>query len=160
MKSDMLLFILLEHQQLALDLGKFPIVCGGAFLFLHSPSYFLLILTRNCPVRFSVFSTDCPGFVVNRILGIYMNEAGILCMEGQKITHVDAALLNFGMPMGPFVRSIIIKCVMRVTIIVIAWFWITSSQPTAPDGRSRSGCGRARRPDPGGRSGRALQADP
>lgn len=50
--------------------------------------------------------TDCPGFVVNRILGIYMNEAGILCMEGQKFTHVDAALLAFGMPMGPFVRPL------------------------------------------------------
>ena len=58
--------------QLALDLGKVPVVCG-----------------------------DCPGFVVNRILGIYMNEAGIIVMEGQDFTHVDSSLLRFGMPMGP-----------------------------------------------------------
>jgi 3-hydroxyacyl-CoA dehydrogenase/enoyl-CoA hydratase/3-hydroxybutyryl-CoA epimerase len=31
-----------------------------------------------------------------------MNEAGHLAMEGIPITEIDAALLKFGMPMGPF----------------------------------------------------------
>ena len=40
--------------------------------------------------------------MVNRILGIYMNEAGKLLLEGASITQVDKALLSFGIPMGPF----------------------------------------------------------
>lgn len=31
-----------------------------------------------------------------------MNEAGILAMEGTPIAAIDKALLDFGMPMGPF----------------------------------------------------------
>jgi len=57
----------------ALKLGKVPVICN-----------------------------DCPGFVVNRILGIYMGEAVKLAMEGCKLPFVDDALLEFGMPMGPF----------------------------------------------------------
>lgn len=45
---------------------------------------------------------ECPGFVVNRILGPYLNEACLLLEEGNKIDAVDKALLEFGMPMGPF----------------------------------------------------------
>mmetsp|Transcript_23625 Transcript_23625/g.33001 ORF Transcript_23625/g.33001 Transcript_23625/m.33001 type:complete len:601 (+) Transcript_23625:289-2091(+) len=49
-----------------------------------------------------VICSDCPGFIVNRILGIYMGEAVNLAIEGCKLPFVDAALLEFGMPMGPF----------------------------------------------------------
>lgn len=45
---------------------------------------------------------ECPGFVVNRILGPYLNEACLLLEEGNKIEAIDKALLDFGMPMGPF----------------------------------------------------------
>ncbi|MDZ7344027.1 MAG: 3-hydroxyacyl-CoA dehydrogenase NAD-binding domain-containing protein, partial [candidate division KSB1 bacterium] len=45
---------------------------------------------------------DSPGFLVNRILGIYLAEAGRLLAEGATIEQVDTALLDFGMPMGPF----------------------------------------------------------
>lgn len=45
---------------------------------------------------------DAPGFVVNRILGIYINEAGLLAMEGNSIAAIEQALVDFGMPMGPF----------------------------------------------------------
>lgn len=45
---------------------------------------------------------ECPGFVVNRILGPYLNEACLLLEEGNKIEVIDKALLDFGMPMGPF----------------------------------------------------------
>lgn len=48
-----------------------------------------------------VFCNDGPGFVVNRILGPYMNEAGFLLEEGNAIDSIDKAMVDFGMPMGP-----------------------------------------------------------
>lgn len=44
---------------------------------------------------------DGPGFLVNRILMPYLNEAGFLLSEGVSMKDVDQACLNFGMPMGP-----------------------------------------------------------
>jgi 3-hydroxyacyl-CoA dehydrogenase/enoyl-CoA hydratase/3-hydroxybutyryl-CoA epimerase len=44
---------------------------------------------------------DRPGFLVNRLLGPYLNEAGRLLEEGAGIREIDAALVAFGMPMGP-----------------------------------------------------------
>ncbi len=44
---------------------------------------------------------DAPGFVVNRILGPYMNEAAIMMAEGAGVHSIDAAMESFGMPMGP-----------------------------------------------------------
>ncbi len=57
---------------LSLRLGKVPVVCR-----------------------------DGPGFLVNRILGPYLNEAGWLLSEGVSIEAIDAVALDFGMPMGP-----------------------------------------------------------
>ena len=48
-----------------------------------------------------VVCKDGPGFIVNRILGPYMNEAGFLLEEGYSINAVDKALVKFGMPLGP-----------------------------------------------------------
>jgi 3-hydroxyacyl-CoA dehydrogenase / enoyl-CoA hydratase / 3-hydroxybutyryl-CoA epimerase len=44
---------------------------------------------------------DGPGFLVNRILAPYLNEAAHLLEEGVSIDVLDNAALNFGMPMGP-----------------------------------------------------------
>lgn len=44
---------------------------------------------------------DCSGFLVNRILIPYINEAIYIFEEGGEISKIDAALTNFGMPMGP-----------------------------------------------------------
>src|SRR5262249_29301701 len=44
---------------------------------------------------------DSPGFLVNRILVPYLNEAVLLVSEGMKIGHVDQMMRRFGMPMGP-----------------------------------------------------------
>ncbi len=44
---------------------------------------------------------DGPGFLVNRILAPYLNEAAFLLEEGVSIEALDEAALNFGMPMGP-----------------------------------------------------------
>ena len=58
--------------QLALNLGKVPVVVS-----------------------------DGPGFLVNRILGPYMNEAGFLLSDGASINMIDSSAKHFGMPMGP-----------------------------------------------------------
>ncbi len=44
---------------------------------------------------------DGPGFLVNRILSFYINEAVRLLSEGVRIEAIDAAMTAFGMPMGP-----------------------------------------------------------
>lgn len=44
---------------------------------------------------------DGPGFLVNRVLGPYLNEACYLLAEGASIEAIDDAALEFGMPMGP-----------------------------------------------------------
>lgn len=48
-----------------------------------------------------VVVNDGPGFLVNRILMPFMNEAGFLLEEGVSMKDIDDACLNFGMPMGP-----------------------------------------------------------
>lgn len=44
---------------------------------------------------------DCPGFLVNRVLFPYMNEALLLLEEGVSPRAIDKAATAFGMPMGP-----------------------------------------------------------
>jgi len=44
---------------------------------------------------------DCAGFLVNRLLAPYMNEAGHLVTEIEDPLQVDRAAIEFGMPMGP-----------------------------------------------------------
>jgi len=48
---------------------------------------------------------DSAGFLVNRILLPYMNEAAYLLQEGAEIQRVDHLIETFGMPMGPFVLA-------------------------------------------------------
>jgi 3-hydroxyacyl-CoA dehydrogenase len=45
---------------------------------------------------------DSPGFVVNRILMPYLREAMHLLEDGYPLKDIDAAMREFGMPMGPF----------------------------------------------------------
>jgi 3-hydroxyacyl-CoA dehydrogenase/enoyl-CoA hydratase/3-hydroxybutyryl-CoA epimerase len=45
---------------------------------------------------------DSPGFLVNRILGLYLNEAMLLFAEGVAVRAVDEAMEAFGMSEGPF----------------------------------------------------------
>jgi 3-hydroxyacyl-CoA dehydrogenase/enoyl-CoA hydratase/3-hydroxybutyryl-CoA epimerase len=44
---------------------------------------------------------DSPGFLVNRVLGPYMQNAFRMLDEGTKPETLDAAMEAFGMPMGP-----------------------------------------------------------
>ncbi|HEY0779250.1 MAG TPA: 3-hydroxyacyl-CoA dehydrogenase NAD-binding domain-containing protein [Gemmatirosa sp.] len=45
---------------------------------------------------------DGPGFYVNRILAPYLNEAGWLLDAGVPVERIDAALVAWGFPVGPF----------------------------------------------------------
>ncbi|MCC6277069.1 MAG: enoyl-CoA hydratase/isomerase family protein [Oligoflexia bacterium] len=44
---------------------------------------------------------DGPGFLVNRLLLPYLNEACFTLGDGASIEFIDKACLKFGMPMGP-----------------------------------------------------------
>ncbi len=44
---------------------------------------------------------DGAGFLVNRLLMPYLNEAGFLLEEGVRIETMDKVMTDFGMPMGP-----------------------------------------------------------
>jgi 3-hydroxyacyl-CoA dehydrogenase/enoyl-CoA hydratase/3-hydroxybutyryl-CoA epimerase len=52
-----------------------------------------------------VIVKDAPGFLVNRILLAYINEAGRILGEGGSIVEIDRFATKFGMPMGPFTLS-------------------------------------------------------
>ncbi len=71
--------IVLKTQSFARKLGKIPV------LVTHNP--------------------DKPGFVGNRLLRVYLSEAEFLLEEGALPQQVDAALMAFGMAMGPFAMS-------------------------------------------------------
>ena len=58
----------------------------------------LLISCGKTPVLVG----DCAGFIVNRILLPYMNEAAFILEEGSTIENIDKVIKDFGMPMGPF----------------------------------------------------------
>jgi len=54
---------------------------------------------RKLPVRVN----ECPGFLVNRILMPYLNEAAYCVQEAAaSARQVDEAMVAFGFPMGPF----------------------------------------------------------
>ena len=44
---------------------------------------------------------DSPGFLVNRVLGPYIDQALRMADEGVALETLDAAAVAFGMPMGP-----------------------------------------------------------
>ncbi|MEN8145283.1 MAG: 3-hydroxyacyl-CoA dehydrogenase NAD-binding domain-containing protein [Gemmatimonadota bacterium] len=48
-----------------------------------------------------VIVADRPGFLVNRLLAPYLNEAGFLLEQGTSVGDIDRAMTSFGMPMGP-----------------------------------------------------------
>ena len=67
---------------------------------------------------------DGPGFLVNRILGFYMNEALWLLDEGHAIEEIDGAMTDWGMPMGPLalIDAVGIDVADKVSHILAAAF--------------------------------------
>lgn len=53
---------------------------------------------RKIPVKVK----ECPGFLVNRLLMPYLNEAVLCLEEGADIAQIDQAMKGSGWPMGPF----------------------------------------------------------
>lgn len=51
--------------------------------------------------KFPIVVKDVPGFLINRILTPYLNEAGRLLSEGYRAEDIDRAATDFGFPMGP-----------------------------------------------------------
>lgn len=51
--------------------------------------------------KFPVVVQDSPGFLVNRCLAPYMNEAARMMVEGCDPLRIDKVMLDFGLPMGP-----------------------------------------------------------
>ncbi len=65
------------------------------------------VVTATCALairmgKTPVITKDVPGFLVNRLLGPYLDEAVRLFVGGADPARIDALLLAFGMPMGPF----------------------------------------------------------
>ncbi|TAK00406.1 MAG: hypothetical protein EPO39_15720 [Candidatus Manganitrophaceae bacterium] len=57
---------------------------------------------RKIPIRVQ----ECAGFLVNRLLMPYLNEAALALQEGAApAKQIDEAIVGFGMPMGPFILS-------------------------------------------------------
>lgn len=53
--------------------------------------------------KIPVVVQECPGFLVNRLLMPYLNEATLALEEGSATaTEIDSAVVEWGMPMGPF----------------------------------------------------------
>ncbi|MER2600531.1 MAG: 3-hydroxyacyl-CoA dehydrogenase [Caldilineales bacterium] len=53
--------------------------------------------------KIAVVVKECPGFLVNRLLAPYLGEAMMTLQEGgATAAEIDEAMVEFGMPMGPF----------------------------------------------------------
>ncbi len=54
---------------------------------------------RKIPIRVA----ECAGFLINRLLMPYLNEAAFCLQEGAAgLREIDEAAVQFGLPMGPF----------------------------------------------------------
>lgn len=67
-----------------------------------------------------VVVNDRPGFFVNRILVPYLDEAVRLIAEGARIHAVDAAMRDFGFPVGParLIDEVGIDVGLKVTAVL------------------------------------------
>ncbi len=53
--------------------------------------------------KIAVVVQECPGFLVNRLLMPYLNEAALVLQEGAaSAREMDEEMVKFGWPMGPF----------------------------------------------------------
>ena len=51
--------------------------------------------------RIPIIVKDSPGFLVNRMILPYLNEAIFMLEDGFSAEEIEATMLEFGMPMGP-----------------------------------------------------------
>jgi 3-hydroxyacyl-CoA dehydrogenase/enoyl-CoA hydratase/3-hydroxybutyryl-CoA epimerase len=82
--------------------------------------------------KFPIVVNDVPGFLVNRILIPYLNEAVFLLAEGYSVEQIDQAALKFGMPMGPIrlLDEVGLDVAAHVSKIMVAGY---GDRMTVPD---------------------------
>lgn len=90
----------------------------------------IVALTRRLG-KTPIVVNDCPGFLINRILLAYMNEAALMLQESAGLERVDHLMVNFGMPMGPFslADEVGIDVAFKVTGILSAAYPSRMSTP-------------------------------
>ena len=76
--------------------------------------------------KIAVVAGVCHGFIGNRMLEPRQRQANSLILEGAKPSDIDAVLLEFGMPMGPFQMA-------DLAGLDIGWDAQTSSSSTIRD---------------------------
>lgn len=52
--------------------------------------------------KIPIVVSDTCGFLINRVLLAYLNEAARMLEQGLSIEKIDSVMLGFGMPVGPF----------------------------------------------------------
>ena len=55
--------------------------------------------------KIPVLSTNAPGFIGNRMLGGYTQQAGSMILYGAEPQQVDQVIVDFGFNMGPFAMN-------------------------------------------------------
>jgi 3-hydroxyacyl-CoA dehydrogenase len=71
-----------------------------------SPDVLATVMALAKPIgKVAVVSGVCPGFIGNRMLSQRQGPANQMLMQGARPEQIDKALVDFGMPMGPFQMS-------------------------------------------------------
>ena len=71
-----------------------------------SPDVLATLMALAKPIgKVAVVSGVCPGFIGNRMLSQRQGPANQMLMQGAKPEQIDKAIVDFGMPMGPFQMS-------------------------------------------------------
>ncbi|RTL41194.1 MAG: hypothetical protein EKK48_14755 [Candidatus Melainabacteria bacterium] len=52
--------------------------------------------------KLPVIVSDSPGFLLNRIVAVYLQHAERLALSGTPVNWIEKSLTDFGMPIGPF----------------------------------------------------------
>ena len=71
-----------------------------------APDVLATVMALAKPIgKVAVVSGVCPGFIGNRMLSQRQGPANAMLMQGARPEQIDKALVDFGMPMGPFQMS-------------------------------------------------------
>ena len=71
-----------------------------------APDVLATVMALAKPIgKVAVVSGVCPGFIGNRMLSQRQGPANAMLMQGARPEQIDKAIVDFGMPMGPFQMS-------------------------------------------------------
>lgn len=71
--------------------------------------------------KLPIVAPDSPGFIVNRLLSPYLNQAMLLLCGGVSAERIEAAAMHYGMPMSPL--ELIDTIGMRTTFDAGRVYW-------------------------------------